>query len=322
LPYPEPNVTESPESWTQVREIDYRVRVAAFDFLRTQTELHGETLPRTLLAEGFTFDRQRVPLIGPQGIFKPAILPEMPLSITTVPVVEGEARPYEDEVGDDGLVRYRYRGTDPGHRENVGLRLAMKRGTPLVYLYGLVPGTYMPIWPVFIVGDDPATLSFSVAVDLKETVAMEPTEPASAVAEGRRAYVTRLTQQRLHQQGFRKRVISAYRERCAVCRLRHSELLDAAHILPDGHPKGEPIVPNGLALCGLHHAAFDRYLMGVRPDLTIEIRADILRETDGPMLIHGLQGFQGASITVPGRAELQPKKEFLTERYEIFQKAG
>jgi hypothetical protein len=36
------------------------------------------------------------------------------------------------------------------------------------------------------------------------------------------------------------------------------ELLDAAHILPDGHPKGEPVVPNGLALCKLHHAAFDR----------------------------------------------------------------
>jgi putative restriction endonuclease len=180
----------------------------------------------------------------------------------------------------------------------------------------------MPIWPVFIVGDDPATLSFSVAVDLKETVAVAPTEPANVVAEGRRAYVTRLTQQRLHQQGFRKRVIHAYQERCAVCRLRHSELLDAAHILPDGHPKGEPIVPNGLALCGLHHAAFDRHFLGIRPDLTIEIRADILRESDGPMLVHGLQGFQGGRIGVPGRAELRPNTEFLAERYEMFRKAG
>jgi putative restriction endonuclease len=315
-------VTETPDAWTAVREIDRRVRVAAFEFLRKQTELHGETLPRTMLAEGFILDGQRVPLIGPQGIFKPAALPEVPLSITTVPEVEQRARPYEDEIGDDGLVRYRYRGSDPNHRDNAGLRLALQRGTPLVYLYGIVPGEYMPIWPVFIVGDDPTTLSFSVAVDLKETLAVSPVEQSGAVAEARRSYITRLTQQRLHQQGFRKRVLRAYQERCAVCGLRHSELLDAAHILPDGHPKGEPIVPNGLALCGLHHCAFDRSFLGIRPDLMIEIRADILRESDGPMLVHGLQGFQGVRIAVPGRTELQPDREFLAERYEMFRKTG
>ena len=41
--------------------------------------------------------------MGPQGIFKPAVVPEVPLSITTVPVVEGRDRPYEDEVGADGF---------------------------------------------------------------------------------------------------------------------------------------------------------------------------------------------------------------------------
>jgi len=59
------------------------VRTAAFAFLREQSALHGDTLPRTLLARGFVFEGQRVPLLGPQGIFKPAILPELPLSITT-----------------------------------------------------------------------------------------------------------------------------------------------------------------------------------------------------------------------------------------------
>jgi putative restriction endonuclease len=118
-------------------DFDHRVRMAAFRFLEEQTQLRGEALPREILAEGFVFEGQRVPLIGPQGIFKPALLPEMPLSITTVPVVEGKRRPYDDEVGDEGLVRYRYRGSDPGHRDNVGLRLAMKRQAPLVYLYGV-----------------------------------------------------------------------------------------------------------------------------------------------------------------------------------------
>jgi putative restriction endonuclease len=66
----------------------------------------------------------------------------------------------------DGTLIYRYHGTDANHRDNVGLRLAMTRRVPLVYLFGLVPGAeYQLVWPVFIVGDDPAALSFHVSVD-------------------------------------------------------------------------------------------------------------------------------------------------------------
>jgi putative restriction endonuclease len=107
-----------------------------------------------------------------------------------------------------------------------------------------------------------------------------------------------------------------------VCRLRHVELLDAAHILPDSHPRGEPVVPNGLALCKLHHAAFDTNIMGVRPDLVIEVRPEVLRETDGPMLRHGLQEVDGASLHAPRRSDWRPGEEYLQERYEQFREAG
>jgi putative restriction endonuclease len=244
---------------------DRRVRLAAFDFLTRQVQLYGEVLPRSILAEGFQFEGYRVPLLGPQGIFKPRILPEMPLTITTVPVIEGQPPPYQDAIGDTGLLIYRYRGTDPGHRDNVGLRTAMLRHVPLIYLFGTVPGQYMPVWPVYIVGDDPAELAFSVAVDDQQIARMQQPEQ-ELVAEARRAYITTLTRRRLHQQTFRLRVLRAYRESCAICRLRHDELLEAAHILPDTHPLGEPTVSNGLALCKLHHAAFDRPILGIRPD--------------------------------------------------------
>lgn len=82
------------------------------------------------------------------------------------------------------------------------------------------------------------------------------------------------------------------------------------------------IVPNGLSLCALHHAAFDGNLLGVRPDLAIEIRLDVLEEEDGPMLQHGLQRFHGSGLHVPRALAQQPRREFLEERYTLLRKAG
>jgi putative restriction endonuclease len=302
-------------------DLDSRIRAAAFEFLEEQTRLHGEVLTRETLSRGFTFNGTRVPLVGPQGIFKPSVLAEMPLTITTAPIVEGRDRPYEDRLEGGGVILYRYRGTDPKHPDNVGLRRAMQRETPLVYLYGLVPGRYLPVWPVYIVGDDPQALAFKVAVDDARLLHLGPRIEEAVETEARRKYITRSTRQRLHQQSFRQRVLAAYQQCCAICRLRHKELLEAAHILPDGHPRGEPVVPNGLALCTLHHAAFDGHLLGIRPDLQVEVKLAILREPDGPMLRHGLQGFHGAHIRVPRSAVLQPNRDFLAERYEWFKKA-
>jgi putative restriction endonuclease len=302
-------------------ERDRLIRLAAFSYLRRLGELHGEVLPIAPLRQGFEFEGQRVPLLGPQGIFKPAALPEMPISITTTPTVTGRPRPYEDEIGADGNLRYRYRGRDPHHGDNVGLRKALHRQVPLIYFHGIVPGQYMAQWPVYVMGDVPASLTFTVAMDDPQLI--RPDLNIEVVDEVRRAYVTRLIQHRLHQLMFRQQVLRAYRESCSVCRLRHVELLDAAHILPDTDPRGDPIVPNGLALCKLHHAAFDRHIIGVRPDLVVDVRHDILEEVDGPMLRHGPQELQGNRLLViPGRREERPNPEFLAERYERFRLAG
>jgi putative restriction endonuclease len=302
---------------------DAAVRLRAFQFVTEQRRRFGEaSIPRSIFERGFDFDGARVPLIGPQGIFKPAILPELPLTITTAPPVEHRDRLYDDGFIDGGFLRYRYRGTDPRHRDNVGLRLAMQRHTPLIYLHGIVQGLYEPAWPVFIVEDHPEALTFIVAIDdqVEAPTAWQFNDPAASTA--RRQYVTAVVRQRLHQRGFRERVLRAYEQCCAISRLRHGELLEAAHILPDGHPMGEPVIPNGLALCKLHHAAFDSYIIGVTPDLEVMVRLDVLEEIDGPMLQHGLQGFQNRRIHVPRADHLKPNRDFLAERYELFRKAS
>jgi putative restriction endonuclease len=302
---------------------DNVIRIAAFQWLESQVVIHGEVLPRKLLEQGLELQRIRVPLIGPQGIFKPQVLHEIPLSITTAP-----SGPYDDSFAPDGLLRYKYRGTDPQHRDNVGLRSAMKKRVPLVYFHGIVPGKYLAVWPVFIVGDDPDRLTFTVAVEDAAYIRISPgDQPIQQIPEdidpgGRRAYITRMIKTRLHQQRFRERVINAYRQQCACCRLRHEELLDAAHIVPDADPEGEPIVPNGIALCKLHHAAFDSFMIGISPDYIIRVKPDILEEADGPMLKHGLQGMEGKRIVVPMRSVLRPDPELLEKRFEMFKKVG
>src|SRR5690606_22918080 len=115
-----------------------------------------------------------------------------------------------------------------------------------------------------------------------------------------------------------ERVIRAYRAQCAVCRLRHETLLDAAHIVGDKEEMGEPLVTNGLSLCKLHHAAFDRNFFGIRPDYVVEVRASILAESDGPMLQHGLKDIHGTRITVPGNIDFRPNAQRLDLRFQRF----
>ena len=306
-------------------ELDAKIRLRAFKYLDEQRLMFGGELPFDGLREGFRIDGVRVPLVGPQGIFKPKAIPiAVPLSITTAPIRPGKPRPYEDEVGPDNLLRYRYRGKDPDHHENAGLRLAMQLRIPLIYFEGIDTGWYSATYPVYVIHDDPRNLRVTVAADQEVSFGSPVDHVAEPMTVGRRAYATQLARRRIHQDKFRHFVLKAYREACAVCALRRRELLEAAHIIPDREERGVPEVFNGMALCKLHHGAFDSHIVGVRPDnLVVEVREDVRRQADGPMLVHGLQRCHGQPlIIVPSRAELQPRKDLLEEPYERFRRAG
>jgi putative restriction endonuclease len=305
---------------TLMRNIsDAAIRMAAFHWLSKKVNEHGDVIPRAVLSKGFDHSGHRIPLIGPQGIFKPRLLPEIPLSITTAP-----KGPYDDSFSEDGFLLYRYRGTNPQHHENRGLRKAMFRKTPLIYFHGVVPGKYLAVWPVFIAQDMPELLTFKVVADDIGVVIEnlrdenENFQIRDDSSYGRRAYITASVRHRLHQRGFRERVLKAYRDQCALCRLKHRELLDAAHIIPDNEKDGDPVVRNGISLCKLHHAAFDNFFLGIRPDYIVEIRHDVLNESDGPMLKHGLQGLHHSRIVVPNQKDLRPAPELLIRRWEKF----
>jgi putative restriction endonuclease len=292
--------------------LDQKIRLAAFNWLSEQVSIHGDVLPRKLLEKGFVIEDNRISLISPQGIFKPRIM-EYPLTITTAP--EG---PYDDAFGRDGYLLYRYRGTDPNHRDNFGLREAYRNRIPLIYFHGVVPGKYLAVWPVYVISDDPSNLTFKVAVDELSTFDRRDEYAVPEEALLKRAYITSEVRVRLHQRGFRERVLAAYRSQCSFCKLKYVELLDAAHIIPDNEPDSWPTIDNGIALCKLHHAAFDNYMISVNPDYIIHVRRDVLDEEDGPMLQHGLKELHRARIILPRSESHWPNRDFLDRRYLKF----
>ncbi|HEX4684970.1 MAG TPA: HNH endonuclease [Gemmatimonadaceae bacterium] len=297
--------------------IDDEVRAAAIAKVRQLRDLYGGRIPRAVLMEGISLRGERVPIWNYQkGIFKPAAFGPngAALSIQT-----SVASPYADvHDSEAGHIVYKYRGTDPGHPDNVALRIAQQEQRPLIYLVAVDPGFYDAIVPMYVATDAPATLEFTLVADQigAADYAADPVKTAV-----RREYATRAVLQRLHQQEFRRMVLVAYREQCCICRLRHVELLDAAHILPDRHPKGEPIVTNGLGLCKMHHSAYDANIIGIDPDSQVHVREDILEEKDGPMLRHGLQEVAGSKLILPRKNDLKPNRDFLAERFDRFRAA-
>lgn len=230
----------------------------------------------------------------------------------TLSVVSSPSGPYEDREVEGGLFHYSYRaGSDAG--DNTKLRRALELGVPIILLRKVRDGIFVPHAPVYVVDDLRSRREFLLALDDNARLLV-----GDLSSEHQRSYAERLIRQRLHQADFRGRVIAAYETRCAVCRLRHGQLLDAAHIIPDSSEDGLPVVSNGLSLCKIHHAAYDSNLLGVSPDYVVTIDHRLLDEIDGPMLRHGLQEMHGARLTIPSRAKDQPDRDRLARRFADF----
>lgn len=107
-----------------------------------------------------------------------------------------------------------------------------------------------------------------------------------------------------------------------MCSLQHGQLLDAAHIIPDSDDAGVASVVNGMALCKIHHAAIDASILGIRPDLVVQIRSELMHEVDGPMLRYGLQEMHGKRLVVPSAKAERPRVDLLERAYERFRQAS
>lgn len=309
---------------------DLELRRAALEQVRELQRRHDDLIPLSALAAGFPFAGERVSFGSFfSGIFRPRQMRgPAALCVVTAPPKENRPAPYEDEFDEDAG-RFTYRFRDPrspstealaaAERDNATLLAAFELAVPLIYFRGIAPGQYSAVAPVVVTAVDRARrlVEFEAALPMMDT-----TDAGIVSSDDARRYATREALFRLHQHRFRGAVLRAYRTRCAVCSLREAVLLQAAHIIDDRDPAGHATVVNGVALCAIHHLAYDRNLMGIDPDGVVHIARRLLDEVDGPMLANGIQHFHGAAILQPGRRDERPDPERLAIRFERFNSAA
>lgn len=116
----------------------------------------------------------------------------------------------------------------------------------------------------------------------------------------------------LRDTSFRRRVLTAYCSRCAFCST--FEDVEAVHIIPVGYGMRTDETRNGLALCALHHKAYDQALVTVVDDYTIQVNRNQATELQKQKMSDGLAKFSQdlrPIIILPPAVSDRPHAEYI-----------
>jgi len=118
----------------------------------------------------------------------------------------------------------------------------------------------------------------------------------------------RIVRIRLNQHFFRATILATYEYRCCVTGLAISELLVASHIVPWSLDQKNRMNPrNGLCLNALHDRAFDRGLMYIAADWTVQFVASLKERASGDNTsLDWLLQYEGRPITMPKKFTPDP----------------
>lgn len=297
--------------WTLEQERIFRESL--FNRVSELANTHDGMLSRQELSE-FVYDGEIVRLIDPQGgIWNPgASWTASPALFATLSINTTLSGIYDDQEVADGLWRYDYQsGGVEG--KNTKLRKAWELQLPIIWFRQQEIGRRYVPYLVYVVDDFPELGYCLISPDLSLSLAIKTGDDIQ------KRYALREMKQRLHQPAFRAKVLSAYGVRCAVCNLQMGALLEGAHITPDSDPNSSTKVNNGISLCKIHHSAYDATLLGIDTDFSIHIRADVMQESDGPMLKYGLQEMHGKDLILPSQQDHWPDLSRLSHRFHEFE---
>jgi len=258
----------------------------------------------------FTVDNKPVEIlhpidgpVKPQGFDVPVSL-TLPLSVPADTLISG--------IDDTGILRYhrRHQKASSHRAQQQELLSALEARVPLIIFAPVGDDTYQAVFPVYL----HRYLYRDQVFELDFSAAYLPIGLGSA-PEYERRWTFGTARQRVHQPVFRRDVMQAYNNQCAVCGLGIAHLLDAAHIIPDRDEHGIASVTNGIALCKNHHAAYDGGLLAVTEDLTIQISAPVMSSEPGEAIDRILRDYDGRKLAViPFDPARRPNPKFLTRR--------
>ncbi len=150
-------------------------------------------------------------------------------------------------------------------------------------------------------------------IDATPEVEREFLDSSEDEAQAERRFRLVETMRAVRDAKFRPQVLQAYSHRCAFCPISLN-LVDAAHIIPVKSPQSTDDVTNGLALCRLHHAAYDSGLVGAKSDYSLFLNTRLLGRLGELGFLHGLEEFKALlrpKLRHPAQSEVRPKPEYL-----------
>jgi putative restriction endonuclease len=163
-----------------------------------------------------------------------------------------------------------------------------------------------------ILGFAQASPSEQEILNILDTVSEE--EVIDKVSEPRREVISKITR-RYREHDFTTRVLRAYGQRCAMCGLQ-LQLIDAAHIIPVAIRGSTDQTSNGIALCSLHHRAYDRNLVSFDEEYKIQVSHIQMQSLMAKNLLGGLKAFEEglrSAIYLPADRRDYPRPSYITQ---------
>ncbi len=158
--------------------------------------------------------------------------------------------------------------------------------------------------------DEPSEAEIENAqTELKQAVAGEP-----RLTEAEDEFIER--RQRARDAAFTRLVKEAYDDTCAMCRQSRETTdgqpeVEAAHIYPK-EQNGRDDIRNGIALCRLHHRAFDSGWLSLTDDYTI-----LVRDCPDRNGYHEFKQLEGKRVRLLSDERFRPDQLFIAKHREL-----
>ncbi len=297
------------------------IRKAAANAVGNLVRQQGDIVPWSAISAGFHFNGEKILFANKaRGIFKPAQLTDSAaLSIRTSRPRIGRHTTwnYNDELIEDGWLRYCFQGDDPNNADNRLLQQAWQHQLPIIYFFGLAEAVYQVFHPVFVTKYDPKKLEAFMAW---KPLAEFPANDHLVLNDPSPALGLRTATNRLHQARFRANVFAAYDFRCALSSLQIGSLLQPVKILNQRDVYGVPEINNAICMSVLHKAAFDANLIGIDHRGAITV-SPLINEPRHATLAEQLGRLNGETIALPKAKAFRPSPDILAARFKLFKAA-